>query len=77
MVVVTLFCSPPGSSSFFVCARPWGLEGFTLAVSLRSGRVEFLRGCELDTQGERSLSGHILGCSVSALPVDGLRLTVF
>ena len=47
VVVVTLVRSPPGSSSF-LSARPWGLESFTLAVSLRSGRVEFLRGCELN-----------------------------
>ena len=42
VVVVTLVRSPPDSSSFFLSARPWGFESFTLAVSLRSGRVEFL-----------------------------------
>ena len=46
-------CCDPGPFStwfllFFLSARPWGLESFTLAVSLRSGRVEFLRGCHLN-----------------------------
>jgi hypothetical protein len=54
VVVVTPVRSPPGSSSFFLSARPWGLESFTLAVSLRSGRVEFLRGCELNRMHEEN-----------------------
>ena len=51
VVVVTLVRSPPGCSIFiffFLSARPWGLESFTLAVSLHSGRVELLRGCDLN-----------------------------
>ena len=52
VVVVTPVHSPPGSSSFFLSARPWGLESFTLAVSLHFGRVEFLRGCDLNRTHE-------------------------
>ena len=37
VVVVTPVRSPPGCSSFFLSARPWGLESFTMAVSLHSG----------------------------------------
>jgi len=42
VVVVTPVHSPPGSFTFFLSARPWGLESFTLAVPLRPGQVEFL-----------------------------------
>jgi len=58
-------------------ASPWGLESFTLAVTLCSGQVEFLRGCDVSrtARAGRSLSGHILGGSVSALLVDCLQFT--
>ena len=47
VVVVTPVCSPLGSF-FLFAARPWGLESFTIAVSLHSGQVEFLSGCDLN-----------------------------
>jgi hypothetical protein len=50
----------------------WELENFsTLSVSLRSSRAEFLRGgnVRMTARAGRSLSGHILVGSVSALPV--------
>ena len=54
VVVVTPVRSPLGSSFFFFPARPWGLESFTLAVSLCSGQDEFLRGCEQNRTHKRN-----------------------
>ena len=72
VVVVPPVRSPPGPFSF-LSARPWELESFfsALAIPLRSGRVEFLRGGVggRTPRVGRQLSGHILGESVSALPV--------
>ena len=59
LVVVVIPDRSPPSSSFFLSARPWGLESFTLAVSLHSGRVEFLRGCDLNRTHKGN--AHYLG----------------
>jgi len=48
-------------SLFFFSARPWGVESFTMAIPLHSGRVEFLRCDDRSKARERSLSGQILG----------------
>jgi hypothetical protein len=36
----------------FLSVRPWGLESFTLAVPLRSGRAEFLKSRDVSKTDE-------------------------
>ena len=72
-MVVTSVRPPPSSFSLFfggflLFAMLWGVESFTLAAPLRCDRVEFLRCGDGSKMRERSLSGQILGRSVSALP---------
>jgi hypothetical protein len=54
-------CPVTPCSLLFLFARPWELENFsTLAVSLLSGRAEFLRGGDVSrtARAGRSLFGH-------------------
>ena len=64
-------------SLFFLSARPWGLESYTLAVSCALVELSFWEVVMWASRKRgTSLSGHILGLSVSALPVFNSKLLV-
>jgi hypothetical protein len=75
VVIVTTVRSPPGPF-YFVCVTLGIIKFFSALarIPLRCGRVEFLRGGDVNRTPKvgRSLPGHKLGGSVSALPVYGL-----
>ena len=62
--------SPWSFSLSLFCPRCFGeWKVFTMAVPLRSGRIEFLRRCNgSKTHGGTLADWTIFGCSVSALP---------
>ena len=77
-VVVVTRSVLPLATSIFLSARPWGLESFHPGSFLALWPSWVFEGwwCEHEAREEPSLPGHILGLSVSLLPVYRLQITV-